>query len=235
MMRNNLNRKLMLLLLSLAVSGCASSPPSPPISEICATGYNQAKNRNFTASIPLLTTCIESKHTPVNVKRNALIARAWSYNHLDKHRAAVIDQYTAFKLGPPSYPELINYALYLRASGRAHDSLAPLKKAEAMDKARGWTSMMTQYQLGWTYQTLGRNQQAIAAFSKGLKVQKDYGFAYYRRGLSYESLGKDAQARADFKKAYELIRTSRLDATSMRVFQELLKKMKQYGIKTIHK
>ncbi len=89
---------------------------------------------------------------------------------------------------------------------------------------------MTQYQLGWTYQELGRHEEAIAAFSKGIPQQADFAFAYYRRGLSFESLGQKEAARADFQKVRALVATADRGKVSDKELPDIRKKLAEYGV-----
>ena len=179
----------------------------------------------------MLTACAESKWASPTLRRHAYIARAWSNKNIGNLTAAVADQESAFQIdSEKSYQELINYALYLRAAGRASDSLIPLRSAEAIDKSKGWTSMVTQYHLGWTFQELKRHEDAVAAFSRGIPNQPEFAYAYYRRGLSLEALGKKKLARADFEKVGQLIKRHDRGNTSETEIPVLRKKLDEYGI-----
>ncbi len=229
-MKNNLGGKLALLVISIAgMTGCT---PRQPISDVCHRGYNMAVAGSFQEAIPVLSLCLESRDASPALRRQAYTARAWANKRLDKPTLAVADQEAAFQIDPAkSYHEFINYAFYLRAAGRASDSLAPLKSAEAMDKAKGWTSMMTQYHLGWTFQELKKHEEAVAAFSRGIPSQPEFAYAYYRRGLSQEALGRKDRARADFEKVNKLIKRSDRGNTSENELPELRKKLNEYGIR----
>ena len=181
----------------------------------CNTGYNMASDGKYDEAIPLLSSCIESSKATLDEKRYAYLARAWiHFNHRDV-TSAVADQESAFHIRQPSeYRELINYALYLRLSGRVSDSLTPLKQAEEMDRAEGKVSMMTQYHLGWTLQELGQHREAVEAFSHGIPDQPDYAFVYLRRGISLDALGRKTEARDDLSKGLALAKQNNDDLSS---------------------
>lgn len=190
-----------------------------------------ASNGNYQEAIPVLTTCLKSQDGPSNTRRRAYEARAWAYSNQENPKAAVADQEAAFQIAPAgAHHEFINYASYLRAAGRVADSLAPLRSAEATDRAAGQVSMMTQYNLGWTLQELGQHEEAIAAFSRGIPVQSEYAFVYYRRGLSQEALGRKDAARADFEKVAGLIKTPEAERKSGKYLPQIREKLKEYGI-----
>ena len=76
------------------------------------------------------------------------------------------------------YRDYINFAMYLRRVGHYEDSLRALHSAENLDKANDHPAMMTQYQIGWTLSALGRYDEAVTAFTRGIPDQPDYPFVY---------------------------------------------------------
>jgi tetratricopeptide (TPR) repeat protein len=90
--------------------------------------------------------------------------------------------------------------------------------------------MMTQYYLGWSLQELGRHEEAVEAFSKGIPYQTDFAYAYFRRGLSLESLGRMDDAKSDFKKVATLITTPNKGYTADKELPPILKKLAEHGI-----
>jgi tetratricopeptide (TPR) repeat protein len=217
----------LLLMCSARVSG--DMPFS--MDDICYVGYEEVRSGDLEKSIQLLTLCVTSDATSPEALRRGYIARAWAYHNVGRMPEAVADQEAAFTIAPANYGELINYALYLRLAGRALDSLEPLRKAERIENAKGYTSMMTQYHLGWSLQELGRHEEAVAAFSKGIPRQTDFAYAYFRRGLSLEVLGRKDDAKRDFEKVATLIATPSKGNTLDDELSPILKKLDEYGIK----
>ena len=209
----------------------AGRTPNMSNADVCGHGYSMASEGKYKEAIPLLTSCLESNDIQSDMRRQTFEARAWAYSNLENPKAAVADQEAAFAIAPAgSHREFINYASYLRSAGRAADSLVALKSAEIIDGYEGGVSMMTQFNLGWTLQELGRHEDAIDAFSKGIPTQPDYPFVYYRRGLSLEALGRINEARIDFEKLAELInKTSGTNVSSGKYIPQIREKLKKYG------
>lgn len=66
------------------------------------------------------------------------------------------------------------------------------------------------YHRGWTLTALGRFDEAVAAFSEGMKTQPDYAWAFMKRGCAYASTGQHARALDDVDQAIAI--TSRIDS-----------------------
>lgn len=214
-----------LLMLTL-LFGCSNSEVP---GAICQAGSDAAHKGEYQQAVNVLSACLALPGVSTNDRAEALEARAWSYSNLKQHLLAVRDQEEAYKLRPPSqYRQYINYASYLRRVGRVQDSLSAVLEAEAMEAGR--ISMMTQYNKGWSLLELGRYQEAVEAFTKGVPIQPDYAFVYWRRGLAYEGLGDNTQARADFEKSARLL----IDKNNVSAAGELLpvmrQKLRQYGL-----
>jgi Flp pilus assembly protein TadD len=52
--------------------------------------------------------------------------------------------------------------------------------------------------LGLTYENLGRQQEAIAAYKQAIAYKADYAEAHYNLGVLYISLGDRSQAEAEY-------------------------------------
>ncbi len=50
----------------------------------------------------------------------------------------------------------------------------------------------------------GQYDMAIQEYDEAIRLERNYGDAYYKRGLAYEALGKTIEAERDFAKAKEL-------------------------------
>ncbi len=219
------------LLLFIGMASAETDNPAIILADdICDAGYETVRKGAVEKGVSILSVCLAGNEVSPENKRRAYIERAWAYKTLGRMNEAVNDQEAAFKLAPAVYSELINYALYLRYAGRVAESLTPLKAAEKMDEAKGWTSMMTQYQLGWTYQELGKHRDAVAAFTKGIPQQTDFAFAYYKRGLSFEALGQKEAARSDFQKVKALIATDNRGTVTDKELPHIRKKLAEHGV-----
>ena len=60
------------------------------------------------------------------------------------------------------------------------------------------------YHLGWTYQQMGRHNDAISTYTAGIPEQPDYPYLYYRRALSYEAINNPQRAISDMRFFYNL-------------------------------
>jgi len=130
------------------------------------------------------------------------------------------------------YRAVIREAVVARNDGRHDDSLRSIAQAEAIDEAEGVVSMPTQFHKGLTLAAMSRHEEAIAAFDRGLAVQKDYPLAWWHRALSDEALGRRDAARADLERFGSLIgpwvrQRGKLDPQRRAEFRE---KLAQYGL-----
>ena len=172
----------------------------------CEYGRGGVENKFFGTGVNLLNECLQLDHLSDQQKAKYLQARAWAHFNLDNNELALVDQQAAFDLQPPSqHYEYINYAAYLRRMGLYSESLAPLKQAQKLDRLAGQSSLITQYNLGWSLYELGRYQEAIDAFNTGIPQQPDYPFVYLRRGLAFYKQGKQQSAQDDFSEFLLLI------------------------------
>ena len=209
-----------------AASGCSESDVPAPS---CEAGDSAAHNGQYELAVEALSDCLALPQQSDSTRANALQARAWSYSNLGNAPAAVADQEAAFKLQQPTaYGEFINYATYLRRVGRTQESLYAVLSAEQIEA--GAVSMMTQYQKGWSLLELGRNAEAVKAFTKGIPVQPDYPFVYWRRGLAYEGLGDKRLAKEDFEQCARLLDSKeKLDAAGA-YLPAIRAKLREYGL-----
>ena len=172
----------------------------------CDYGYGGVENRFYQTGVNLLNECLELEHLDTDQKSKYLQGRAWAHYNLENNQAALTDQQAAFALKPPTqHFEFINYAAYLRRLERFHDSLTALRAAQEIDELKGQSSMVTQYNLGWTLYELDRFDEAITAFTRGIDFQPDYAFVYLRRGLAYYQQGNKTKAKQDFDEFSTLV------------------------------
>lgn len=191
--------RLVKLLLILPLLAAASACGQVKKWYYCGYGHKSTQNREFESAISLLDNCLTLETLSTGQRALYLQTRAWAHFSLDNFQLALRDQENAFRLeAPATYAEFINHANYLRMAGKPLQSLEPLRQAESLDDERGEISMMTQYNLGWTLSELGRYEEAIAAFSRGIARHSDYPFAYFRRGLAYHRVGQSDKAESDF-------------------------------------
>lgn len=57
---------------------------------------------------------------------------------------------------------------------------------------------------GDSYAEEGQYDMAIQEYDEAIRLERNYGDAYYKRGLAYEALGKTIEAERDFANAKEL-------------------------------
>jgi S1-C subfamily serine protease len=60
------------------------------------------------------------------------------------------------------------------------------------------------YNLGWTYDELGRYKEAIASFKEAIRIKPDYASAHYNLGRSYGESGQHQKAIASYKEALRI-------------------------------
>lgn len=93
-------------------------------------------------------------------------------------------------------------AIYL-AEGEYGNALGALD--ELVKNAGPQSGMAYHYNRGWILSELGRDDEAIAEFSAGLKSQPDYSWALTKRACAYGRTGKLAEAVADQEAAVKLL------------------------------
>ena len=54
------------------------------------------------------------------------------------------------------------------------------------------------------YYYLGQYERAIEDYDEAIRIDPEYGKAYYNRGIAYEILGQQPRAERDFERAKEL-------------------------------
>lgn len=165
------------------------------------------------------------KHSPKDVL--ALQSRAKSFAKTGDLTRAIQDQKMSIAVEKPTgvWP-LITLATYYRDSKQYDLSLATLKEDLKFDEdgpGKG-PGMSVYYHLGWTLQLMGRDAEAIQAFTTGIPRQPDYYWARVKRALSYEKIGERDKALQDLKEAAAHIKEK--DRTD-----DLRKKLAEYGLK----
>jgi predicted Zn-dependent protease len=60
------------------------------------------------------------------------------------------------------------------------------------------------FNLGNSYENLGRRQEAIAAYNQSLHMNQNYGPAWNNLGVAEQLVGNDTEAMADYKRAGQL-------------------------------
>lgn len=96
----------------------------------------------------------------------------------------------------------ISMAALARNSGNSKESLRLLDVAWA--KNPDGHGMRYHYHRGWTLTQLDRFDEAIAAFSEGMKTQPDYSWAYIKRGCAHAQVGQHARALDDVERGIAL-------------------------------
>ncbi|WP_171163848.1 tetratricopeptide repeat protein [Usitatibacter palustris] len=210
-------------MLLLVLGACSTPEP-----ESCASGDRAGSEGRYRDAIDLETRCLASADLAAATKMRAFEVRAWAFYKSGDFRNAADDQMAFVRLDPaPSHRTLINLSLYMRKAGRLDESLEAARSAEKQDKQ---PNIMTQYHLGWTFAEMGRHEEAVTAFTRGITVQPDYAWIYWRRGLSYEHLGRRDEAREDFRKADALVKRKPADEDSILMVPHLKAKVSEYGI-----
>jgi tetratricopeptide (TPR) repeat protein len=87
--------------------------------------------------------------------------------------------------------------------GNYDKALAALDAANKV--ASPLSGMPYHYHRGWVLSELGRNDEAIAEFTEGLKAQQDFPWAYVKRACVYGRTGRIAEATADQENAVKFL------------------------------
>ncbi len=85
------------------------------------------------------------------------------------------------------------------------DYPASLAALDQLAQLGGEQSMPFHYHRGWTLSLMGRQEEAVAEFTKGLATQPDYPWALARRGCALAAEGEPAPALSDEQKAITIM------------------------------
>lgn len=197
----------------------------------CQQGFDAVVANQYIEGRQKLDGCIAVMSENDQVRRSALLYRAWANFSLADNDQAVKDQEAAFLISPPqSYTELMNMAVYQKEKKSFQAALVFLYQAELWDKLNNGISMMTQYHIGWNLLLLGRFENAINVLSAAVAAQPDYPYVFFQRGLAYEGLGNKDAAKSDFERVRDLMEKWPATNLSDPQTKEVLRKMAEYGV-----
>ena len=197
----------------------------------CQLGFDAVLVNQHVEGRQKLDNCIAAMSENDQVRRNALVYRAWANYSLADYVQALKDQEAAFLISPPqSYAELMNMAVYQKANKSFQAALEFLYQAELWDNLNNGISMMTQYHIGWNLVLLGRFDAAIKVLSAAVPAQPDYPYVFFQRGLAYEGLGNRDMAKSDFERGRELMEKWPATDLSDPQTKEVLRKMAEDGV-----
>lgn len=192
----------------------------------CATEVD-ALTLDPKAAVLELSNCLSSPRLTTSGRINALQIRAEAHDRSEDSSSATADMEAAFELHAPGADALRQYARYLRRAGRLEESLTAIGRAGALDPqgARG----ATEYQRALTLADLGRDEEAVAAFSRAIAASPWPVWAYWHRGLAYERLGKRESAHADFVPFEQLlVQRARFDPMSRKYLDAVRAKLARH-------
>jgi tetratricopeptide (TPR) repeat protein len=130
--------------------------------------------------------------------------RAVAYRDKQDYARGIADVTRAMEVrGTERFEDYVTRSIMYRMSGNAAAALDDIKRAgEAYPDRR---KAEYYYQSGWNLHLLGRDDEAIAAFTSAIADRPDYHWSYFRRGVSYDKKGDRAKALEDLKKAADNI------------------------------
>lgn len=215
----------------LGVCACAQEVPRTA----CERGYKFAYEGVFADARDNLEACLSGVSSNLHERRRALIAMGWTKSNLDDDVGASAAYDAAFQISPASdYAEMVNASVSYKHAKRYADALKMNIAAANWESGKYAQSMMTQYQLGWSYQLNGMHEKAVEAFDKAIPYQSDFAYAYWRRAVSYEALGNAGKAKADLDTASSLFVESEsskpLKLTVRVMHQEIAEAYKRHGL-----
>jgi len=122
--------------------------------------------------------------------------RAESFRNLGKMEPAEADLKECIKISPRKIDAYFNLAELLQLQKRDTESLKVLSSALGLGQAS-----KVNKEMGKVYQRCRRENEAVAAFSRALKLEPDDGNCLVRRGQSYLALGRYKEAISDATEA----------------------------------
>ena len=193
--------------------------------ERCIEGDKAAQSDKFAAAVEHFTACLGNAGLTTASKARALLNRALAYGELKQWSRALEDQKAGLALeAPRNVWPLVMLAVYHRELKQYEPALAALRAAMSLDEDGPGTGpgMAVHYQMGQTLHAMGRYQDAIEVYTRGIPKQPDYGYALYRRALAYEAVGDREMAKRDLFRAAELEPRDGYEA-------DVAAKLKEYG------
>lgn len=213
------------LLVMLGMMALSVSTPAHAQIERCIEGDKATRSDNFAAAIEHFTACLENARLTSGSKAQALRYRALAYGELKQWSRALEDQKESLALDAPRnvWP-LVMLSVYHRELKEYEPALAALRAAMSLDEDGPGTGpgMAVHYHMGQTLHAMGRYQDAIEIYTRGIPKQPDYGYALYRRALAYEAVGDREMAKRDLFRAVELEPRDGYEA-------DVAAKLKEYG------
>lgn len=209
---------LRLFFLTLLIGQAAENP--------CVTGSEASRKNEHEQAVALLTTCLRSGISN-EYRVSMLMVRGQSYMGLKNYRLAAqdIDEAIFLDKSGNAWPWIV-LSMCRRQEKKYDKALEAIAKAEKLDEdgPGSGPGMAVNYHKGWALQDAGRHKEAIEAYTRGIKHQPTYGWAFYQRGLSHEALGDKKRARRDFAQAAKINPEGGYE-------EHIVKKLKQYGFK----
>lgn len=189
----------------------------------CATGV-EALGREAKAAVPEFSRCLASTRLTEKGRIEVLRLRAEANYRSDNFAQAAADMEAVFDFAAPNADSLIHYARYLRRAKRLEESLAANTRARELHA--GEKSVALENQRGVILRDLGRDEEAVAAFSEAIAADPAALSAYWNRGNTYERLGKREPARADFVRFEQLlVQRARFDPVSRKYLDAVRAKL----------
>ena len=103
-------------------------------------------------------------------------------------------------LSPNNAEALSYYALFLAFEGRADEALGRAQRALENDPL----SPLINMNVGWTYFSIGRSDQALAQAGKMIEIEPDFYGAYWLKGAIHLAEGRYRDAVAELERAVSL-------------------------------
>ncbi|RAS35416.1 hypothetical protein BX591_105135 [Paraburkholderia bryophila] len=224
-MKNTLDRRVAAMLTTLCLSACAHNPVQPAAATPGATpGPQTGAATNLAATLPpdvlvacqrsaaettaghlddaarLTSQCLTSHSLPVAVR--ALLLQQLAFLDMARHddRGALDAQLAALDLTPkPSDAQLIVLAHLYQTNHRNEESLATLTPLDAPHVIDPALRASYYLEVGAALAALGRHQDALDAFGKGIAANPYLAEPYRKRAAEREASGDAAGARADYQ------------------------------------
>lgn len=188
-----------------AVELFASSPPSEATQRA-----NQrllvrlhARNKNSDRAVEMLDKLLATASS--DIERATLLHEKGDVLDGSGDASGAVTAYEeSLKYDPNNWATLNNIAFILADKLKNHSgALTYAQRAVAIAD-----NSFTLDTLGWTYVGLGRFDLAIAELSRAVRVNPDYGWAYYHLGEAYRRNGSFSQASDVLRTGLDVARTS---------------------------
>jgi tetratricopeptide (TPR) repeat protein len=177
-------------------------------------GLTWNRNQVWTSAVALWTD--SASKAPEKVRPRFQLAYAhYADGRCDK---AAAEYEAVARLQKPDYHLLLDWGVALDCANRPDAALGKFEEAAALERTAHIYSL-----IGMIHGKQGRNEQALEALDRAIKLNRRFALAYLNRGNVHMSAGRHELAVADYSRAVKFAPDNRVAAESLERAQQALR------------